>query len=100
MGLERDLKQDIQLSNSFAQAVGGFVDLARDWVDIQTALRNLPGDDLSAGDHRKLELWGKSMRIDTLVQRLCDANAVERASRLPGGHRILKQVALISEGRR
>lgn len=60
--LERDLKQDIRFGESFAEAIDGFVSLARDWEELQTALKNLPKDDLSGDDHGKLELWGNSIR--------------------------------------
>lgn len=60
--LERDLKQDIQFMESFAEAVSGFVSLAHDWEKLQSALGDLPKDDLSAADHRKLELWSVSIR--------------------------------------
>lgn len=61
--LERDLKQDIRFSDSFADGVAGFESLASDWRDLQTAIEELPQDDLSADDHRKLELWGSSIRL-------------------------------------
>lgn len=60
--LERDLKQDLRFSDSFAEAVTGFISLANDWKALQTAFGELPNDDLSAEDHRKLELWGSSIR--------------------------------------
>lgn len=60
--LERDLKQDLHFNESFAEAVSGFANLARDWEELQTALGKLPPDDLSADDHRKLGLWGTSVR--------------------------------------
>ena len=60
--LERDLKQDLRFSDSFSEAVSGFMSLADEWKVLQTALIDLPKDDLSADDHRKLELWGRSIR--------------------------------------
>lgn len=60
--LERELKQDLRFSDSFAEAVTGFISLASDWKVLQTAVDELPKDDLSANDHRKLELWGGSVR--------------------------------------
>jgi hypothetical protein len=60
--LERDLKQDIRHSESFSEAVAKFTNLSRDWEEIQTAMGNLPKDVLSPDDHRKLELWGTSIR--------------------------------------
>jgi len=60
--LERNLQQDLRFSNSFAEAASGFVTLANDWRVLQTSFEELPKDDLSAGDRRKLELWGDSIR--------------------------------------
>lgn len=60
--LERDLKQDIRHSESFSEAVAVFTNLSRDWEELQNALGSLPKDDLSPDDHRKLELWGASIR--------------------------------------
>ncbi|WP_460786272.1 hypothetical protein [Melaminivora jejuensis] len=60
--LERDLKQDIRYSESFANTLTEFADLSRDWKDLQIALENLPKDDLSADDRQKLTLWGSSVR--------------------------------------
>jgi hypothetical protein len=61
--LERDLKQDIRFRDSFFDSVAGFESLASDWRDLQKAIVELPKDDLSANDHRKLELWGSSIRM-------------------------------------
>lgn len=61
--LERDLKQDIRFRDSFADGVAGFERLASEWGDLQKEIGELPKDDLSAEDHRKLELWGKSIRM-------------------------------------
>jgi hypothetical protein len=60
--LERDLKQDIQVIELFADGVARFESLASDWRDLKAAIEELPKDDLSADDHRKLELWGRSIR--------------------------------------
>lgn len=60
--LERDLKQDIRFKESFAEGASGFANLANDWSILQTAIEELPKDDLSVDDHRKLDLWSNSIR--------------------------------------
>ena len=60
--LERDLKQDIRFRDSFGDGVADFESLASDWRVLQTAIEALPKDDLSDDDHRKLGLWGHSIR--------------------------------------
>lgn len=77
--LERDLKQDLQFNDSFSDAITGFANLAEEWKTLQTALEELPKNDLSAEDNRKLELWGNSIReqLDEYGFRSVSSSKVE-----------------------
>ena len=60
--VERGLKQDSQRLLAFAQATAAFDDLAKDWRVVETALAELPDDDLSADDRAKLVCWEDAIR--------------------------------------
>ncbi len=60
--LERDLKQDTHFNSAFQRASATFASLSEEWQSVQTEIANLPKDDLSPTDHRKLESWGVSIQ--------------------------------------
>lgn len=60
--LERDLKQDAHFYSAFLRASATFASLSEEWQTVQTEIGNLPKDDLSSTDHRKLESWGVSIQ--------------------------------------
>jgi hypothetical protein len=60
--LENALKKDRETQEKFSKLIDGFADLSEQWRVVIQEIHNLPKDDISESDKRKINLWTNLIR--------------------------------------